>query len=200
MSKTIVKNFNNVETLAEQNFAKNAKTVYAPFFNAVLDREVYFDTLKGVKGANNEKLKYDVKHGFRDKQGEYLVKGGLQAISQAKFFAPCTIKELEQVIGSTLGTAYKNETQKLIREKTAKNPVSKTPAKPDQFDATHPDDIAVKLPATKTDTRTKEQVFENFLTIWNNAGHGNFWDWIEKQSDEKIAAMTKNATKTKKAA
>jgi len=200
MSKTIVKNFNNVETLAEQNFAKNAKTVYAPFFNAVLDREVYFDTLKGVKGANNEKLKYDVKHGFRDKQGEYLVKGGLQAISQAKFFAPCTIKELEQVIGSTLGTAYKNETQKLIREKTAKNPVSKTPAKPDQFDATHPDDIAVKLPATKTDTRTKEQVFENFLTIWNNAGHGNFWNWIENQSDEKIAAMTKNATKTKKAA
>ena len=200
MSKTIVKNFNNVETLAEQNFAKNAKTVYAPFFNAVLDREVYFDTLKGVKGANNEKLKYDVKHGFRDKQGEYLVKGGLQAISQAKFFAPCTIKELEQVIGSTLGTAYKNETQKLIREKTATNPVSKTPAKPDQFDATHPDELEVKLPATKTDTRTKEQVFENFLTIWNNAGHGNFWDWIEKQSDEKIAAMTKNAIKTKKAA
>lgn len=200
MSKTIVKNFNNVETLAEQNFAKNAKTVYAPFFNAVLDREVYFDTLKGVKGANAEKLKYDVKHGFRDKQGEYLVKGGLQAISQAKFFANHTLDELQNVIGATLGTAYKNETQRLVKEYTATNPVSKTLAKPDEFDATHPDEIEVKLPETKTDTRTKEQVFENFLTIWNNAGHGNFWDWIEKQSDEKIATMTKNAIKTKKAA
>ena len=200
MSKAIIKKFNEHETTQENSFAENAKTVYAPFFNAVLDREVYFDTLKGVKGANNEKLKYDVKHGFRDKQGEYLVKGGLQAISQAKFFAPCTIKELEQVIGSTLGTAYKNETQKLIREKTAKNPVSKTPAKPDDFDATHPDELEVKLPATKTDTRTKQEIFENFLTIWNNAGHGNFWDWIQTQSDEKIASMTKNATKTKKAA
>tara|TARA_S200002703_G_scaffold62703_1_gene54452 strand:+ start:988 stop:1590 length:603 start_codon:yes stop_codon:yes gene_type:complete len=200
MSKTIVKNFNNVETLAEQNFAKNAKTVYAPFFNAVLDREVYFDTLKGVKGANAEKLKYDVKHGFRDKQGEYLVKGGLQAISQAKFFANHTLNELQNVIGATLGTAYKNETQRMVKEYTATNPVSKTPAKPDEFDAMHPNDVEVKLPATKTDTRTKEQIFENFLNIWNNAGHGNFWDWIEKQSDEKIAAMTKNAIKTKKAA
>ena len=62
------------------------------------------------------------------------------------------------------------------------------------------ENAVAELPATKTDTRTKEQVFENFLTIWNNAGHGNFWDWIEKQSDEKIASMTKNATKTKKAA
>ena len=200
MSKTIVKNFNNVETLAEQNFAKNAKTVYAPFFNAVLDREVYFDTLKGVKGANAEKLKYDVKHGFRDKQGEYLVKGGLQAISQAKFFANHTLNELQNVIGATLGTAYKNETQRMVKEYTATNPVSKTPAKPDEFDAMHPNDVEVKLPATKTDTRTKEQIFENFLNIWNNAGHGNFWDWIEKQSDEKIATMTKNAIKTKKAA
>jgi len=200
MSKIIIKKFNEHEATQENSFAENAKTIYAPFFNAVLDREVYYDTLKGVKGANDEKLKYDVKHGFRNKQGEYLVKGGLIAISQAKFFAPCSIEELRQVKGSTLGTAYKNETQRLLREKTATNPISKTPAKPDQFDATHPDDIAVKLPATKTDTRTKEQVFENFLTIWNNAGHGNFWDWIEKQSDEKIAAMTKNATKTKKAA
>lgn len=200
MSKSVIKTFNETETTLEKTFAKNAEKVYAPFFNAVLDREVYFDTLKGVKGANNEKLKYDVKHGFRDKQGEYLVKGGLQAISQAKFFANHTIEELQNVIGSTLGTAYKNETQRLVKEHTAKNPVSKTPAKSDDFDAIHPDDIAVKLPETKTDTRSKEQIFENFLNIWTNAGHGNFWDWIEKQSDEKIAAMTKNAMKTKKAA
>ena len=113
---------------------------------------------------------------------------------------PCSIEELQQVKGATLGTAYKNETQRLLKEHTAKNPVSKTPAKPDDFDATHPDELEVKLPATKTDTRTKQEIFENFLTIWNNAGHGNFWNWIENQSDEKIAAMTKNATKTKKAA
>ena len=200
MSKSIIKNFNEHEATQENSFAQNAKTIYAPFFNAVLDREVYFDTLKGVKGANDPKLKYDIKNGFRNKQGEYLVKGGLQAISQAKFFTPCSIEELQQVKGATLGTAYKNETQRLLKEKTATNPIIKTPAKPDQFDQIHPDDLAIELPETKTDTRTKEQVFENFLTIWNNAGHGNFWDWIEKQSDEKIASMTKNATKTKKAA
>ena len=197
MSKIVIKKFNEHEATQENSFAENAKTIYAPFFNAVLDREVYYDTLKGVKGANDEKLKYDIKHGFRDKEGNYLVKGGLQAISQAKFFSPCSIEELQQVKGSTLGTAYKNETQRLVKEHTAKNPVSKTPAKTEKAIK---ENAVAELPATKTDTRTKEQVFENFLTIWNNAGHGNFWDWIAMQSDEKIAAMTKNATKTKKAA
>lgn len=197
MSKTVIKTFNETETTLEKTFAKNAEKVYAPFFNAVLDREVYFDTLKGVKGANAEKLKYDVKHGFRDKQGEYLVKGGLQAISQAKFFASHTLDELQNVIGSTLGTAYKNETQRLVKEYTGKNTVSKQTSKTKNKSN---ENAIAELPETKTDTRTKEQIFENFLNIWNNAGHGNFWDWIEKQSDEKIAAMTKNAIKTKRAA
>jgi len=71
---------------------------------------------------------------------------------------------------------------------------------PSDFDATHPDDIEITLPETKTDTRTKEEIFQNFLTVWNNAGHGNFWNWLETQSDDKIASITKNATKTKKAA
>ena len=66
---------------------------------------------------------------------------------------------------------------------------------PSDFDATHPDDIELSLPETKTDTRTKEEIFQNFLTVWNKAGHGNFWDWIETQSDDQIAKMTKAATK-----
>ena len=144
MSKIIIKKFNEHEATQENSFAENAKTIYAPFFDAVLNREVYYDTLKGVKGANDLKLKYDVKHGFRDKQGEYLVKTGLQAISRAKFFCSQTIEELQQVKGAKLGTAYKNETQRLVQEQTATKPNSTTPPKPDPLDTTHPGDLATK--------------------------------------------------------
>ena len=109
MTKAIVNNFNATETATETLFAENAKAVYAPFFKAVTDRASAFELFKGEKGATAAKLAYDVQHGFRNAKGEYLVKGGLATISQGKFFAGYTVKQLQNVQGATLGTAYKNE-------------------------------------------------------------------------------------------
>lgn len=109
MTKAIVNNFNATEAATEGLFAENAKAVYAPFFKAVMDRASAFELFKGEKGATAAKLAYDVQHGFRNAKGEYLVKGGLATISQGKFFAGYTLKQLQDVQGATLGTAYKNE-------------------------------------------------------------------------------------------
>lgn len=108
MTKAIVNNFNATEAATEALFAENAKAVYAPFFKAVSDRVTAFEMFKGEKGATAAKLAYDVQHGFRNAKGDYLVKGGLATISQAKFFAGYTLKQLQDVQGATLGTAYKN--------------------------------------------------------------------------------------------
>ena len=108
MTKSVIKTFNETETAIEMTFAKNAAKVYAPFFKAVKDREIAFEMFKGEKGATEAKLQYDIEHGFRNSNKDYLVKGGLSAISQAKFFADYSVKELQNVTGSTLGTAYKN--------------------------------------------------------------------------------------------
>ena len=78
-----------------------------PFFKAVFDHATALDLFKGEKGATAAKLAYDVQHGFRNAKGEYLVKGGLATISQAKFFASYPLKKLQDVQGATLGTAYK---------------------------------------------------------------------------------------------
>ena len=108
MTKSVIKTFNETEAAIEMTFAKNAAKVYAPFFKAVKDREIAFEMFKGEKGATEAKLQYDIEHGFRNSNKDYLVKGGLSAISQAKFFADYSVKELQNVTGSTLGTAYKN--------------------------------------------------------------------------------------------
>ncbi len=109
MTKQIIENFNTTETEIENTFSNNVKTVYAPFIKSVREREIAFDLFKGEKGANTAKLAYDVENGFRNEQGEYLVKGGLATISQAKFFSGYTLKQLQEVQGATFGTAYKNE-------------------------------------------------------------------------------------------
>lgn len=78
----------------------------------------------------------------------------------------------------------------------AKPKASKPKAAPAPADNSQADADVIE---TKTDTRTKEELFQNFLQVWKAAGHGDFWKWTETVSDEKMAAMTKAAT-TKKAA
>jgi hypothetical protein len=68
-----------------------------------------------------------------------------------------------------------------------------TPAPADNADAT-PDVIE-----TKTDTRTPEEVFTNFLQVWNASQGANFWDWIETRTDEQILDMQAKAGMTPKA-
>ena len=115
MTKSVIKTFNETEAAIEMTFAKNAAKVYAPFFKAVKDRDIAFEMFKGEKGATDAKLAYDIEHGFRNSNKDYLVgKSGLSnsarlsIISQAKFFADYSVKELQDVSGATLGTAYKN--------------------------------------------------------------------------------------------
>ena len=120
MTKSVIKTFNETEAAIEMTFAKNAAKVYAPFFKAVKDREIAFEMFKGEKGATAAKLQYDIEHGFRNVNGDYLVGkmkrdktgkycgNGLTIISQGKFFADYSVKELQSVTGATLGTAYKN--------------------------------------------------------------------------------------------
>ena len=108
MTKAIIKKFNDTENKMDTLFAKNVKTVYAPFFKAVADREAAFALFKGEKGATEAKRQYDIEHGFRNANGDYLVKNGLSTISQAKFFMGYSVEELTALNGSTLGTAYKN--------------------------------------------------------------------------------------------
>ena len=115
MTKSVIKTFNETEAAIEMTFAKNAAKVYAPFFKAVKDRDIAFEMFKGEKGATDAKLAYDIEHGFRNSNKDYLVgKSGLSnsarlsIISQAKFFSDYSVKELQDVSGATLGTAYKN--------------------------------------------------------------------------------------------
>lgn len=126
MTKAIVNNFNATETATETLFAENAKAVYAPFFKAVTDRVTAFDLFRGEKGATAAKLAYDVQHGFRNAKGEYLVRGGLATISQAKFFAGYTVKQLQDVQGATLGTAYKNASIAKNADKPKRDKVTNT--------------------------------------------------------------------------
>lgn len=67
------------------------------------------------------------------------------------------------------------------------------PAPADAADAT-PDVIE-----TKSDTRTPEEVFTNFLQVWNASQGVNFWDWIETRTDEQILDMQSKAGMTPKA-
>ena len=108
MTKAIIKKFNETEAKIDALFAKNVKTVYAPFFKAVADREAAFAMFKGEKGATEAKRQYDIENGFRNANGDYLVKNGLATISQAKFFMGHSVDQLMSLSGSTLGTAYKN--------------------------------------------------------------------------------------------
>lgn len=136
MTKSVIKTFNETEAAIEMTFAKNAAKVYAPFFKAVKDREIAFEMFKGEKGATDAKLAYDIEHGFRNSNKDYLVgKAGLSnearlsIISQAKFFADYSVKELQNVSGATLGTAYKNVSIAKNASKPKRGKVSN--AKPD---------------------------------------------------------------------
>jgi|TARA_B100001094_G_scaffold222935_1_gene217030 hypothetical protein len=150
MTKSVIKTFNETEAAIEMTFAKNAAKVYAPFFKAVKDRDIAFEMFKGEKGATDAKLAYDIEHGFRNSNKDYLVgKAGLSnearlsIISQAKFFADYSVKELQDVTGATLGTAYKN----VSIAKNASNPKrgkvsnAKPAAKPADADNAKPTDI-----------------------------------------------------------
>ncbi len=104
MTKSVIKTFNETEAAIEMTFAKNAAKVYAPFFKAVKDREIAFEMFKGEKGATDAKLAYDIEHGFRNSNKDYLVgKSGLSnsarlsIISQAKFFSDYSVKELQDL-------------------------------------------------------------------------------------------------------
>jgi len=143
MTKSVIKTFNETEAAIEMTFAKNAAKVYAPFFKAVKDREIAFEMFKGEKGATEAKLQYDIEHGWRNSNKDYLVKGGLSAISQAKFFADYSVKELQDVTGSTLGTAYKKVSiaKNASKPKRGKVTNAKPADKPADADNAKPTDI-----------------------------------------------------------
>lgn len=123
MTKAIIKTFNDTENAIENTFAQNVKTVYAPFIKAVQERDTAHEFMKGEKGAPAAKLAYDVEHGFRDEKGEFLIKGGQPALTWARHFATYTVKELQEVKGANISTAYKNVNAAKRREKvTTKKP------------------------------------------------------------------------------
>jgi len=70
-----------------------------------------------------------------------------------------------------------------------------TPAPADDADADATPDVI----ETKSDTRTPEEVFTNFLQVWNASQGVNFWDWIETRTDEQILDMQAKAGMTQKA-
>lgn len=142
MTKAIIKTFNETESAIENTFAQNVKTVYAPFFKAVADRDNAHEALKGEKGAPAAKLAYDVKHGFRDEQGDFLIKGGQPALTWARHFSTYTVKELENVKGANISTAYKNVNAAKRREKVT----IKKPAK-NASDKNASDNAAIDKPA-----------------------------------------------------
>lgn len=150
MTKSVIKTFNETEAAIEMTFAKNAAKVYAPFFKAVKDRDIAFEMFKGEKGATEAKLQYDIEHGFRNSNKDYLVgKSGLSnsarlsIISQAKFFADYSVKELQNVSGATLGTAYKNVSiaKNASKPKRGKVTNAKPAGKPADADNAKPTDI-----------------------------------------------------------
>lgn len=123
MTKAIIKTFNDTENAIENTFAQNVKTVYAPFIKAVQERDTAHEFMKGEKGAPAAKLAYDVEHGFRDEKGEFLIKGGQPALTWARHFSTYTVKELQEVKGANISTAYKNVNAAKRREKvTTKKP------------------------------------------------------------------------------
>lgn len=125
MTKAIIKTFNDTENAIENTFAQNVKTVYAPFIKAVQERDTAHEFMKGEKGAPAAKLAYDIEHGFRDEKGEFLIKGGQPALTWARHFSTYTVKELQEVKGANISTAYKNVNAAKRREKVT----NKKPAK-----------------------------------------------------------------------
>lgn len=85
------------------------------------------------------------------------------------------------------------ETPADAKPKASKPKAAPAPADDADADAT-PDVIE-----TKTDTRTPEEVFTNFLQVWNASQGANFWDWIETRTDEQILDMQAKAGMTPKA-
>lgn len=108
------------ENHSENGFKYNYAKVYRPFFAELKKRIAYFDQQKGVSGANDMKLAYDIKNGIRNKQGDYCFNpdkkktsaSQKQFLSYASKFAVMPEKELlklaDELGGNTIGTLYKN--------------------------------------------------------------------------------------------
>lgn len=137
------------ENASENGFADNYVNIYKPFFTELKKRIAYFDQQKGVKGANDMKLAYDVKHGIRNKQGEFCFNPAKpqaaqnQFLTQAAKYAAMPENELlalaEKLGGNTIGTLYKNQSNEKTRlQKADKKPAGKKgkqASKPEKSDA-----------------------------------------------------------------
>ena len=136
------------ENASENGFADNYANIYKPFFTELKKRIAYFEQQKGVKGANDFKLAYDVKNGIRNKQGEFCFNPAKpqsaqnQFLTQASKYAVMPENELlalaEKLGGNTIGTLYKNQSNEKSRlQKADKKPAGKNgkPAsKPEKSD------------------------------------------------------------------
>tara|TARA_X000000950_G_scaffold264118_1_gene337032 strand:+ start:133 stop:771 length:639 start_codon:yes stop_codon:yes gene_type:complete len=113
MTNSIQKLHNAVitlETAINNSFTDNYDTVYKPYLVPFKARLAYAEQQKGVKGKQAMMLSYDIKKGFRDGNGIWLIPE--QDISKATKLARYTDKELLELVarigGNTIGTICKN--------------------------------------------------------------------------------------------
>ena len=118
MSKRIISKFNRHNKIGDGFFAHHYDGVYKPFIQACVDRAAAHDGMKGKAGSREAKLAYDVKHGFQDAKGTWLIDGGGQSISHALKLSTISDAKRGKLAGNTLGTAYKNL---MAAERAAKN-------------------------------------------------------------------------------
>lgn len=107
------------ENASENAFLDNYEAIYKPYFAELKNRIAYFEQQKGVKGNNQMKLAYDVKHGIRDKQGKFCFNPKKSQEAQKQFlsisskFADMPEKEILDIAskfgGNTVQTVYKNQ-------------------------------------------------------------------------------------------
>lgn len=126
------------ENASENGFADNYTNIYKPFFTQLKKRIAYFEKQKGVKGANDMKLAYDVKNGIRNAQDEFCFNPSKthsaqkQFLSQATKYALMDERDLlslaEKLGGNTIGTLYKNESNEKTRLQKADKKPTKKPA------------------------------------------------------------------------
>ena len=183
MTKAIIKTFNDTENAIENTFAQNVKTVYAPFIKAVQERDNAHEFMKGEKGAPAAKLAYDIEHGFRDEKGDFLIKGGQPALTWARHFSTYTVKELQEVKGANISTAYKNVNAAKRREKvTNKKPAKAADNKATENAETNKPANIAEMAAQIVKTLGKKKANELSIAIADLCN--------DYQEDEKI---TKNA-------
>ena len=132
------------ENASENAFLDNYAEIYKPFFAELKKRIAYFEQQKGVTGANDMKLAYDIKNGIRNKQGDYCFNpdkkktsaSQKQFLSYASKFAAMPEKELLKLAsdlgGNTIGTLYKNMSNAKTASTKASPKVGKASAKPEK--------------------------------------------------------------------